>query len=163
MTKVRGWANWTLGLAVVGLIGGCSLITDDLAQVFQVKNPHVEARKKIMRGMSGNVKKLKAALKAGGNGIFGKVKSHASDIANLARQIPGAFENQTLAGKTTATPKIWQTKSEFDQIAANLALSAQLLTSSAESEDLSGVKNGVNTLAANCGKCHKAYRVKKKK
>ncbi len=164
MRNVRAWRNFTLGLAATGLIGGCTLFTEDMAQILQVKNPVIEARKKIMRGLGGNMKLIKTALQAGGGvGPLRQIKWRADDIAKLARKIPPAFEKQTLGGKTTATLKIWQTKTEFDQIAGNLVLSAQLLASAAADGDISGVKNGVKTVGANCGKCHKAYRVKKKK
>jgi|TARA_B100000315_G_C14414214_1_gene512446 cytochrome c556 len=32
----------------------------------------------------------------------------------------------------------------------------------ADGGDTSGVKNGIKTIGANCGKCHKSFRVKKK-
>ncbi len=164
MRNVRVWRNFALVLAAAGLIGGCSLITEDMAQILEVKNPAIEARKKVMRGLGGNMKLIKIALKAGGGvGPLRQIKWRADDIAKLARKISGAFQKETLGGKTRATSKIWRTKSGFDQIASNLALSAQLLASSAADGDMGGIKNTAKTVGANCGKCHKSYRVNKKK
>ncbi len=164
MWNFHAWRNFALGLAAVSLIGGCTIFTEDLAQVLQVKNPAIEARKKVMRGIDGNTKLLITALKAGGGvGPLRQIKWRADDIAKLAQKISGAFQKETLGGKTKATRKIWRTKSQFDQIASNLALSAQLLASAAADGDMYGVKNGVKTVGANCDKCHKGYWVKKKK
>ncbi len=163
MRNVRVWRNFALGLAAAGLIGGCTLLTEDMARVLEVKNPAIEGRKKVMRGINGNMKLIKIALKAGGGvGPLRQIKWRADDIAKLARMISGAFKKETLGGKTRATSKIWRTKTEFDQIAGNLALSARLLASAAADGDISGIKNAVKTVGANCGKCHKAYRAKKK-
>ena len=162
MRNVRVWRNFALGLAATGLIGGCTFFTEDMAQMLKVKNPGIEARKKVMRGINGNMKLIKIALKAGGGvGPLRQIKWRADDIAKLARKIPGAFKKRNLRGVTRATGKIWRTKTGFDQIAGNLALSAQLLASAAANGDMSGIKNGVKTVGANCDKCHKIYRAKK--
>lgn len=163
MEKFRFWKKFAVVVLATGFIGGCVKLNDDFAQVFKYKNPKIEARKKIMRGIAGNMKRIKITMQAGsGIGPMRQIKWAAEDIAKLAHKIPGAFQHQTLAGVTTSTDKIWGNWSGFTQIASNLASSAELLALSADGQDMSGVKNGIKTVGANCGKCHKGYRVKKK-
>lgn len=163
MEKFRFWKKFAVVVLATGFIGGCVKLNDDFGQVFKYKNSKIEARKKIMRGIAGNMKRIKITMQAGaGVGPMRQIKWAAEDIAKLARQIPDAFKHQTLAGVTTATDKIWDDWSGFTQIATNFVSSAEVLALAADGQDMGGVKNGFKTVGANCGKCHKAYRVKKK-
>ncbi|MEE9257596.1 MAG: cytochrome c, partial [bacterium] len=78
-------------------------------------------------------------------------------------KIRGAFKTQTLAGATRGTSTIWSNRSGFTQNAANLVASAELLALAASTGSMSAVKNSIKTVGANCGKCHKGFRAKKKK
>ncbi|MBT3353251.1 MAG: cytochrome c [Nitrospinaceae bacterium] len=164
MEKLRFWKKLAVVVLATGFIGGCVKLNDDLGQIFKYNNPKIEARKKVMRGIAGNMKRIKITMRAGsGIGPMRQIKWAAEDIAKLARKIPGTFKHQTLAGKTTATNKIWGNWSGFTQVATNLVTSAEVLALAADGQDMGGVKNSIKTVGANCGKCHKGYRVKKKK
>ena len=68
----------------------------------------------IIRSIAGNMKRIKISMPSGsGVGPMCQIKWAAEDIAKLARNIPGAFKQQTLVGVTTATDKIWGNWSGF--------------------------------------------------
>jgi hypothetical protein len=74
----------------------------------------IKAHKMIIRGIAGNMKRIKITMPSGsGVGPMRQIKWAAEDIAKLARNIPGAFKHQTIAGVTTATDKIWGNWSGF--------------------------------------------------
>ena len=117
-----------------------------------------------MRSNSALLKRIKITFQAGsGVGPMRQIKWAAQDLAKNTRKIPGAFKHETLSGVTRGTEKIWAKWGGFVKNAANLASSAELLALAADNQEMSGVKNGIKTLGANCGGCHKAFRVKKKR
>jgi cytochrome c556 len=163
MENAGMWRQLALVVLAIGFVSGCVRINDDLGQVFRYKHPKIEARKKVMRSIAGSLKNIKIATEAGGGvGPMRKIKWAAQDIAKNARKIRGAFGHKTMSGVTTATSKVWDNWSGFTQTAGNLAASAEILAMAADGGDMSGVKNGIKTVGANCGKCHKAFLVKKK-
>ncbi len=164
MENAGMWKKLALVVLAIGFVSGCTGINDDLGQVFSYKHPKIEARKKLMRSISGSFKSIKIATEAGGGiGPMRKIMWAAQDITKAARKIKGGFKHRTMAGVTRATSKIWDNWGGFTRNATNLATSAEILALAADGGDMTGVKNGIKTVGANCGKCHKAVRAKKKK
>ena len=163
MENAGMWRQLALFILAIGFVSGCVRINDDLGQVFRYKHPKIGARKKVMRSIAGSLKNIKIAPEAGGGvGPMRKIKWAAQDIAKNARKIRGTFRHRTMGGVTRSTSKVWDNWSGFTQTAGNLAASAEILAMAADGGDTSGVKNGIKTIGANCGKCHKSFRVKKK-
>lgn len=66
-------------------------------------------------------------------------------------------EGSETGNKTEASPKIWSDRAGFDAAVAKFTAD----TSGAEKiSDLASFKQAFGGIAANCGACHKAYRVK---
>ena len=63
-------------------------------------------------------------------------------------------------GETTASPKIWEDRAGFNAAFAKFA-SDTAAGIAAKPADLDAFRAAFGAAAANCGSCHKAYRVKK--
>lgn len=121
----------------------------------------VDARKKLMKTQIGaGMGQMKKGMKAGD---MAQMLKGAEMIANAAGEIPAAFEKKDLMGKTRAMANIWDMKSDFDAIANSLAASAKAFPAAVNSGDKKQIADALKAVGSNCGKCHKAYRAKKKK
>lgn len=120
----------------------------------------VAARKKLMQANGKAMKGISAAVKAG---ELPKVALLASEIGENALDMKDAFEKKDMTGKTTALPKIWSEKAKFDQMATKLLNDSRAVIEAAREKNKAKVAAAVKTMGANCGACHKAYRVQKKK
>ena len=58
---------------------------------------------------------------------------------------------------------IWDKKHEFDKIAMTLASSAKSFTAAVKTGQKEKIGAAMKMVGANCGKCHKMFRAKKKK
>ena len=80
------------------------------------------------------------------------------DAAKL--DVEKLFPAGSETGDTEASPKIWENTADFvkhvDKFKSDAATAA-----SAKPQDLGGLKTAFQQVAANCGSCHQAYRVKK--
>ena len=153
---LRGWlvAFLVLGIAGVGVFSVSSP-----AQAAESKE--VAARKKLMKtGIKGGMGQIKKGIKAGNSGQMTK---GADMIAEAAGRIPSAFAKKDLSGKTRSLKVIWEKKSEFDEIAKALASSAKGFKAAVKTGDKMKIQAAMKMVGANCGKCHKMYRAKKKK
>lgn len=63
-------------------------------------------------------------------------------------------------GKTEASPKIWENKDDFVKHVEKFQADAAAAVA-AKPQDLDALKPAFQQVAANCGACHKAFRVKK--
>lgn len=76
-----------------------------------------------------------------------------------AEKMPGLFPDNTKeGGGTSAAPKIWEAKSDFD--ARFAAWNAEIKANSASVETLDGFKTAFGTLTKACGGCHQNFRQK---
>ena len=63
-------------------------------------------------------------------------------------------------GKTEASPKIWESKDDFVKNIEKIQTDAAAAVA-AKPQDLDALKPAFQQVAANCGACHKAFRIKK--
>jgi len=121
----------------------------------------VDARKKLMKTKIGaGMGQMKKGMKAGDTA---QMLKGAEMIATAAVKIPAAFEKKEMMGKTRAKANIWEKKSDFDAIANSLAESAKAFAVAVKSGENMAISGALKSVGANCGKCHKMYRAKKKK
>ena len=128
------------------------------------EDPAVTARKKLMRGIGADMKRLKTAMKQGSGWVVEEqVRQAAGDMYKKASKIKKAFQKNTLAGKTTSTAAIWKDKAKFDLIADGLAANAAVLAQIHYKGGPAAIKKAVGLIGKQCGACHKSFRKKKKK
>lgn len=87
------------------------------------------------------------------------VEGALSSIASAARDFPGHFPDGSQTGNATeASPAIWQNMADFTALSDKLASQADALLADLP-EDQTAVGQAMQTLGANCGACHRLYRV----
>lgn len=119
------------------------------------------------------ISQRQAAMKAAGGaaGVAGKMLKGemAYDAAvaldaltkiNEVAQIYGSYfpEGSETGGKTRASPKIWEDKAGFDAAVAKFEMDSAAAVAAAPA-DIDAFKTAFGAIGANCGTCHKAYRL----
>ena len=124
----------------------------------------VKARRKLMRGIGADMKRLRTAMKQGSGWVVQEqVRQAAGDMYKKASKIKGAFKKNTLAGKTTSVAAIWKDKGKFNLIADGLAANAAVLAQIHYKGGPAAIKKAVGLIGRQCGACHKSFRKKKKR
>lgn len=127
-------------------------------------DPAVKARRKLMRGIGADMKRLKTAIKQGSGWVVQEqVRQAAGDMYKKASKIKKAFKKNTLAGKTTSVAAIWKDKGKFNLIADGLAANAAVLAQIHYKGGPAAIKKAVGLIGRQCGACHKTFRKKKKR
>ena len=67
-------------------------------------------------------------------------------------------EGSETGGKTTASPAIWEDKAGFDAAVAKFEMDTAAAVAAAPA-DVDALKVAFGAVGANCGTCHKSYRV----
>ena len=123
----------------------------------------VKARRKLMRGIGADMKRLRTAMKQGSGWVVEEqVRQAAGDMYKKASKIKKAFKKNTLAGKTTSVAAIWKNKGKFDLIADGLAANAAVLAQIHYKGGPAAIKKAVGLIGRQCGACHKSFRKKKR-
>jgi cytochrome c556 len=118
----------------------------------------IEDRQALMKQMAGAAKASAAIVKAPAFNAAA-AKAQMQTLADDAGKIGGLFPAGSEKGdvKTTAGPAIWTDPAGFKAAAAKLETDAKAGQSAA---DTAGFATAFKTVQADCGGCHKAYRVK---
>ena len=120
----------------------------------------VKYRQAVMKGVAGHAGAI-AQIANGKVSHDSALEGHAHALLELTKMIPSAFKNETLAGKTTASDKIWSDWSGFDGKAGKFERDALAVVTASKSGP-GAVKATLKELFSNCKGCHEDYRVKKK-
>ncbi len=124
----------------------------------------VAARRKLMRGIGADMKRIRTAMKQGsGRVVEEQVRQAAGGMYKKASRIKKAFRKNTLAGKTTSSPAIWKDRAKFGLIADGLAANAAALAQIHYKGGPAAIRKAVGLIGRQCGACHRSFRKKKKK
>lgn len=119
--------------------------------------PVLAYRQRLMKGQGagmgsiGDILKYKLPYSA-------DIKTHASNISEYAKLIPGAFEKNIAMGKTDAQAVVWENWDDFTAKAKALEDAAAKLAASAESGEMRAMMPDVKALGEACRGCHDTYR-----
>ena len=114
-------------------------------------------RKKLMKGNGEQLGALNKMVK--GEQPFDVIKVNAAfeQFGEVAQKIPTLFPEPPKAGEETrALPKIWETKSDFDDKAA--AFRKAVAENKHKAKTLDELKVTVAAVGKACGNCHEPYR-----
>jgi cytochrome c556 len=136
----------------------CGLFAMVVAAQVSAQADVIEKRQKAMKGISAASKEIKAAV---GDKNYSTVEAKAKDIMGTAEKIPSLFPKGSTAGKTKATPAIWDKSDDFAKAAQKLAKAAGEVASAAKAGDDADVAVKVKEMGATCGACHKPFRAEK--
>ncbi len=115
------------------------------------------------------MKQVGAATKVSGEMVKGEkpydAKAAAEAMTTIARNwqaITKLFpDNSKMGGETTAAPKIWEARADFDAKGAAMAKDAEA-ASKAAAQGPDAFKAAFGAVAKNCKGCHEVYRIPKK-
>ncbi|ANL39722.1 cytochrome c-556 protein [Rhizobium phaseoli] len=119
-----------------------------------------DSRIALMKKIGGSAGALAAIAKGEKPYDAETVKTALTTIAATAKVFPDQFKPGTETGDQEASPKIWENMDDFKARAAKLSADAETALAQLPA-DPAAVGATLNTLGANCGGCHKAYRIKK--
>ncbi len=119
----------------------------------------ITERRNLMKGV-GRASALGAQL-VKGETPFDPQKAHdvLRAYGDAAEKMPGLFpDNSKEGGGTSAAPKIWETKADFE--ARFAAWNTEIKAAAGSVETLDGFKTAFGGLTKACGGCHQNYREK---
>ena len=140
-----------LAAAVLGMAGA--------TVVAQTADP-IAQRKAVMRDLSSN-KLAEVGKMAKGEAPFdlSKVQVALKAVEDVSKTQPALFsESSKTGGGTTASPKIWENKADFDARYAKMGKDAA--DAAAKITDEASFKANFPSVTKNCGGCHELYRVR---
>ncbi|SIP95370.1 Cytochrome c556 [Rhizobium sp. RU35A] len=143
-------------LVTTGILALCL----GVGAVYAADAPQV-VRQGLMKKIGGSMGALGAIAKGQKPYDAATVKTSLSTIAESAKDFPNHFPAGSETGNDTeAAPAIWQNTADFKAKAEKLSSDAQTILASMPT-DQAGVGQAVQTLGAECGVCHQAYRLKR--
>ncbi|MGO7588150.1 c-type cytochrome [Rhizobium leguminosarum] len=144
--------NWKAVAAAAAMAGIA------LGSVTAADGTH-DSRIALMKQIGGSAGALAAIAKGTKPYDAEAVKAALTTIAATAKVFPDQFKPGTETGDEEASPKIWENMDDFKARATKLSTDAETALAQLPA-DAAAVGATVNTLGANCGGCHKAYRIK---
>ncbi len=140
------------------LVGVLALALGATAVVAQ--SDPIAARKAAMRSLVAKLSDVNKIAKGEATFDLAKVQAGLKAIVDVSKTQPALFtEDSKTGGDTTASPKIWENKADFDARYAKLGADAAAAESKIVDEATFKVEYPLVT--KNCGNCHEMYRVRK--
>jgi cytochrome c556 len=119
-------------------------------------NP-IAARKALMKGNNDNAANLVKMTRGEAPYDAAKVDAAFAQWAETAQKLPGLFPDNSKTGQNTrVTPKIWQTRSDFDAKIADFAKAVADNRDKAKNVD--ELKVALGAVGKACDGCHDQYR-----
>lgn len=138
--------------AALAVIGAGVVVAADEPQV---------VRQEMMKKVGGAMGALAGIAKGEKPYDAEVVKASLTTMSEVAKVFPDQFPAGSETGhETEANPKIWESMDDFKAKAAKLGTDAETVLASLPA-DQAAVGAALETIGANCGGCHEAYRIKK--
>jgi cytochrome c556 len=130
------------------------------ASVVSAQQNPIEARQALMKDNGKHAKMAAAMAKGEAPFDLAKAKEIFATFETAAQKMPALFPPDSKTGHdTTASPKIWENKLDFDAQFEKFGADAK--KASATVTDLASFKSAFSAIGKDCGGCHETYRVKK--
>jgi cytochrome c556 len=127
------------------------------ARAEQHDSPRVKYRQTLMSIIGSNMGAMGDIMKNQLD-LPGHVANHAGQMAQSARLIALAFEQNVSTTSTDAKPEIWQDWAKFEKAIATFEKAARNLEATAAGSDQAAVGPAMKALGKSCGGCHKQFR-----
>ena len=145
-------------LSGLAIFSGVALLASGLA----IAQDPIAQRRAHMKTVGG-------AAKTGGQMIKGEIPFDAKKASEVMSAVAAAWpefvkqfpDSAKTGGETTASPKIWENRKDFD--AKGLVLKAKAEAASAAAmKDAASFKTAYGEFVGTCKGCHETYRIQKK-
>ena len=119
----------------------------------------IATRKNLMKENDQNARIVVQMMRGRAPFDAGKIDAAFAQWADTANRLPGLFpDSSKTGGKTLASPKIWQAKSDFDAKAAAFGKAVADNRDKAKAS-ANGLKAAVSAVGRACDNCHEDYRL----
>jgi cytochrome c556 len=146
-------------LASAFALAAVAVVAFGATAVVAQQNP-IEARQALMKDNGKHAKMGAAMVKGEAPFDLAKAKEIFVTFETAAAKMPGLFPPDSKTGHdTTASPKIWENKLDFEAKFETLGADAKAALASVK--DLASFKTAFGGIGKDCGGCHETYRVKK--
>jgi cytochrome c556 len=120
----------------------------------------IAARKALMKGNNDNARALVKMSRGEEPFDTAKVNAAFAQWAETAQKLPNLFPDNSKTGETRATPKIWETRSDFD---AKIAAFAKVVADNRDKvKNLDELKTALPVVGKACDDCHEQYRASRR-
>jgi cytochrome c556 len=144
------------------LIAAAAVAAIGTTAVFAADSPAIKQRKEILKSFGAATKDPGAMNRGEAAFDLAKVQAALKVYQSGAPKLKGLFPaDSKTGGETQALPVIWEKKKEFDGLWDKLAADAS--AAAGKIKDEASFKAEFPKVLANCGGCHKVYRVPPKK
>lgn len=116
----------------------------------------VEQRQALMKEMGAQSRTLGNMMRGQAPYDAAQVQAGLKVFAENSRKATPLFNERGDPSKTGALPAVWETKANFDSIAAKLTQDATAAMASIK--DDATLKSELPKVLQNCGTCHQTYR-----
>jgi cytochrome c556 len=117
----------------------------------------IAARKALMKGNNDNARNLVQMIRGEQPFAEAKVRAAFAQFSETAQKLPALFPDNSKTGENTrATPKIWETRADFD---AKIAAFAKATADHRDKvKNLEELKIALPAMSKACDGCHEQYR-----
>ena len=121
----------------------------------------IAARKAMMKANNDNASNLVKMMRGETPYDAAKVNAAFAQWAETAQKFPALFpDNSKTGGNTRATPKIWETRSDFEAKVA--AFGKAVADNRDKAKNLEEVKVALAAVGKTCDGCHEQYRARQR-
>jgi cytochrome c556 len=137
-----------------------AIIAVGLTAVVAQSDP-IAARKALMKGNNDNASNLVKMMRGEAPYDAAKVDAAFAQWAETAQKLPGLFpDNSKTGGGTKATPKVWQTRSDFEAKVA--AFGKAVADNRDKAKNVDELKVALGAVGKTCDSCHDQYRARQR-
>ena len=116
----------------------------------------IAARKALMKANNENARNLVRMTRGEDPYDAAKVNAAFAQWAETAQKFPALFPDNSKTGETRATPKVWETRSDFE---AKVAAFAKAVGDNRDkAKNVEEVKVALAAVGKTCDGCHEPYR-----
>ena len=121
----------------------------------------IAARKALMKANNDNARNLVRITRGEDPYDAAKVNAAFAQWAETAQKFPALFpDNSKTGGNTRATPKIWETRSDFEAKVA--AFGKAVADNRDKAKNVDEVKVALAAVGKTCDGCHEPYRARQR-
>ena len=120
----------------------------------------IAARKALMKANNDNASNLVKMMRGETPYDAAKVNAAFAQWAETAQKFPGLFPNNSKTGETRATPKVWETRSDFEAKVA--AFGKAVADNRDKAKNVDEVKVALAAVGKTCDGCHEQYRARQR-
>jgi cytochrome c556 len=121
----------------------------------------IKTRKDLMSANDKNYKAIRAVVRGQAPYDQAKVNAAFAQWGETAQKFGSLFpDNSKTGGDTSASPKIWQNRADFD---AKLAAFGKAVNDNRDKvKSVNDLKTALAAVDKTCGDCHEVYRVRRR-